>query len=240
MILRELIQRIQSLYSSGVQSYQSRLTPRHIYNKLLTVRNRLIVQQINKKQRTSDWNYQTLHCVEMEVVPVEHCPCIPPSGCEILKSKKRLPKPLMGFTQHMIKSVNSITGSDIYSEVTLNEKKYKKGNKYTANKPDYFILDGYLYITHLKGTPRIISITGLFDDPVEAKNFEGKCSNNEDCIECNECISALDIEFPCESDLIEPLIELSSLELIDRFRDNNRRQQVPNSKEQAEQQEENQ
>ena len=39
MIIGDIIQRIQSLYSKGVQSDDTRLKSRHIYNVLITNRN---------------------------------------------------------------------------------------------------------------------------------------------------------------------------------------------------------
>ena len=53
MLIKEIVQRIQSLYSKGVQSDDSRLSDRHIYNKMITVRSKLISQQHNKKQKIS-------------------------------------------------------------------------------------------------------------------------------------------------------------------------------------------
>ena len=41
MLVKELVQRIQSLYSKGVQSDDTRLSSPHIYNKLITVRSKL-------------------------------------------------------------------------------------------------------------------------------------------------------------------------------------------------------
>lgn len=228
MLVKEIIQRIQSLYSKGLQSDDSRLSSRHIYNKLLTVRSKLITQQANKKQRISDWNYQTIPCIEMIKVPEHDCPCIPPSGCEILRSKYRLPKPLLNLSVNLIKNVSSLGGNIFYSEVTLAEKKYKRHSRYTSNKPDYFISDGYLYLTHLKGSPRVITLTGLFEDPVEAKNFEGLCSKI-DCPDCDKCKSPLDYEFPIDNDLIDTMIELSVKELIEVFNIYGREDKVGNN-----------
>ena len=87
MLVKEIIQRIQSLYSKGVQSSDSRLTARHIFNKVLTVRTKLLSQQSAKKQKISDWNYQTISCVELIEIPPHQCPCIPPLGCELVRSK---------------------------------------------------------------------------------------------------------------------------------------------------------
>jgi len=218
MLISEIIQRIQSLYSKGVQSDDSRLTSRHIYNKMLTVRTKLISQKAKKKQKISQWNYQTIPCIELEKASVHECPCLPPIGCSILKTKQPLPQPLTDLNKHLLQSVTSIDGSIIYSEVGWTEKKYKSANKYTANKPDYYIRNDYLYITHRNG-PKIIAITGLFEDPLEAENYPSFCPDN-DCEDCEDCSSPLDKDFPIDVDLVDTLIEMSVNELIILFSKN--------------------
>lgn len=208
-----IIQRIQSLYSKGVQSDDSRLTPRHIYSKMVTVRNRLLFQKSNKKQKINQWNYQVLPCVELIAAPIHECPCLPPVGCQILRSKNPLPKPLSGLNNHLLQYVSSLDGSIIYSEVSFQEYKYKKGNKYTSNKPDYWVHNGYLYITHKSG-PKLITASGIFEDPLAQENYTPYC---EECEDCKECESMLDKVFPLDGELIEPLIELATQELVVLF-----------------------
>ena len=65
MKVHEIIQRVQSLYSKGCQSDDSRLSPRHIYSKLVSLRSKYISQQAKKKQKINQWNFQTLPCVEL-------------------------------------------------------------------------------------------------------------------------------------------------------------------------------
>lgn len=215
MTVGEIIQRIQSLYSKGVQSDDSRLTSRHIYNKIITVRAKLLSQKANKRQKLNQWNFQTLGCVELiESLPYE-CPCLPPYGCQILRTRYQLPKPLTNLNNHLIQSVTSLDGSIVYSEIGWIEKKYKSSNKYTAKKPDYYIKDNYLYITTSKA-PKAINITGLFEDPLVAENYPSYCNSNCSQEEnCNEnCESPLDKEFPIDNAVVDTLIEISSKELI--------------------------
>jgi hypothetical protein len=215
----EIIQRIQSLYSKGAQSDDSRLTSRHIYNKLVTVRSVLLSQQAKKKQRISQWNYQTIPCIELIKAPVHECPCLPPVGCEIYRSKFQLPEPLTDLNTHLIQSVSTITGEVTFSEIGWTEKKYKSSNKYTGNKPDYFIRNKYLYITYRKG-PTVISVTAIFENPWEAEEFPSIC--DVDCTDnCPGCESPLDQEFPIDNDQIDTLIEMSVGELILMFSQSN-------------------
>lgn len=236
MFIKELIQRVQSLYSKGVQSDDSRLSSRHIYNKLLSTRAKILTQKINKRQPISQWAYQTLPCVEMISALPSECPCLPPVGCKILKSKYPLPAPLVGHMNgHVLQSVTSIEGSIIFSETTWEKKKYAVGNKYTAKKPDFFIRNNYLYIT-TKTAPKVIAVTGLFNDPLEAAKYPSICGTT-DCKDttiiteskyeeqtgykpednCPECLSPLDLELPLDNETVETVIEIAVIELVDRF-----------------------
>lgn len=216
MILSEIIQRIQSLYSKGVQSDDVRLSDRHIYNKILTVRSKLISQQAKKRQKISQWNYQTINCAEIIKAPIFECPCIPPVGCSIYRTKNKIPEPLTDLNNHLIQSVTSLDGTTIFSEITWNEKKYKSSNKYTSNKPDFFVRNDYIYITASSLFTGVISITGLFEDPFEVIKFEAFC----ECEDCDPCLSPLDINFPIDNDSIDTLIEMCVNELIVLFSQN--------------------
>ena len=224
MLVSEIIQRIQSLYSKGVKSDDSRLSNRHIYSKLLSVRSRLVYQKINKKQKLSQWSFQVLPCVELIKAPLHECPCIPTGKCTILRTKFKLPKPVGSLNKDMIKSVTSLDGKLVLTETTFDTQKYQKGNKYTANKPTYYIKDEYLYIT-IEKSLEVITIIGLFDDPVEVDKYPSYCEDKDNCTECKDCESFLDKDFPIDSDLIDPMIELSLQELIEIF-NNNREDQT--------------
>lgn len=212
MTIGELIQRVQSLYSKGVQSDDSRLSSRHIYNKLLTVRSRLLSQQAKKKQKISQWNYQTIPCLKLIEAPINECPCLPPIGCKIYRSEFPLPEVMTDYNGHLIESVTSIDGSIIYDEITWKEKKYKSANRYTKNKPDYFIRgekDKYIYITYKENATQIIALTALFENPLEAMSYIGYC--DEDTIDCE---SPLDKNFPIDLDMVDALIEITVQELV--------------------------
>lgn len=217
-----LIQRVQSIYSRGVESDDSRLTRRHVYSVLLSVRNTLLFNKINKNQFISHWNHQVLPCVEMIVVPSHECPCLPPIGCEMMRTKFKLPKPISNMSRHILISVTSVEGGVTFNETSFAIKKYKSGNKYTANKPDYFIKDEYLYIT-VRSHIRAITIIGIFNDPVEVANYPNICGN--DCTDCDDCPdNPMDVDFNIDEDLEFTLLEMSNKELermFNRQPDNN-------------------
>lgn len=213
MKVKEIIQRIQSMYSKGVNSDDSRLANRHIYNKIVTVRAKLISQEAKKKQKISAWNYQTIPCIELIKVNTHECPCIPPIGCQILRSKFKLPMPLSGLSGDLIKSVHTIDRSIKIDEMSVTAIKYQKGNKYSRAKITYFIENEFLYIS----TPanlKVVSMTALFEDPLEVNKYQGLC---DDCKECTQCMDYLEQEFPIDNDLVDTLIEMSFNEVVITF-----------------------
>jgi hypothetical protein len=221
MKLKEIIQRVQSLYSKGVQSDDSRLSNRHIYNKILTLRSRLIAQQHNKKQKISQWNYQTIPCIELIKVPANDCPCIPPIGCDVLRSKYELPEPLTGLSNYIIQSVFTIDRSIRLDEISVSAVNYQKGNKYSSKKINYYIHNNYIYVTASSSSIhnlKFITLTAIFEDPFKANEFKTFC--DEGCTDCKKCNDFLEEDFPIDNDLIDTVVEMCIPELIQLFSQN--------------------
>ena len=220
MLIREIVYRVQSAYQKGVPSSSTRLRNRHIYSKIKTARSRVISQEKKKGQAISQFSYQTIPCIEMVEVPIHECPCIPPLGYCILRSKYKIPKTLTGADSDLIQSVTSLDGNIRYDPTTWQDVKYIKGNKYTGTDPNYFIRNDYLYLT-TKKYPVVITITGIFDDPVEASDYPSYCGDE------SNCTPYMDREFPVEGDLVDAILELSFPELISIF--NSNREDVTNN-----------
>lgn len=217
MKIKELLQRLHTLFDQEVGFKNTPLSDRHIYNKLLTVRKQLLVEYQNKNRKIDPFSFITLDCVELvEAMPYE-CPCLPPYGCKILRTKYKLPKIMVINNMLAISSVTSIDGSIVFNETSWVMKKAKKGAKYTANKPDYYFRNEYLYITVLKDI-ELLSVTAVFEDIIEAKKFNTLCSKTSIY---DKCIPAYELEFPINGDLEEPLIQLSIQELIGVFKSGN-------------------
>jgi hypothetical protein len=209
MTIREGIQRVSSLYSKGVGASAARLSRRHIWNKLITVRERVLTQQINKNQKISQWCYQTVPCVDMIDVPVVECPCVPPLGMYILRSKYKLPAVMASMDKQLFQAVMSMDGSVKYDESEWSSKKYKKGAKYTSTKIDYFIHGEYLWLTATK-KPEKLTLSVLGADPIKWYQF-GYCCDDQ------KCTDFLSLEFPVEGSMFESIVELAALELIEGF-----------------------
>lgn len=213
MKIREIIQRIKTIYSKGVSSDDSRLSSRYLYSKMISLRAKLILEQANKKQKVSQWNYQTIPCIELIEVPKHLCPCVPPSGCTILRSKHILPSPITGLSSSLIQGVYDIEGNTRIEPQSINSIRFSRGNKFTSKEPKYFIEQGYLYVI----TPlelNLVKVVGLFEDPILVKTYETFCN---DCKDCVSCIDYNEEEFPLDLSLVEPLIQLLTQEIAELF-----------------------
>ena len=215
MLTGQIIDSILEVASKGVPSDDERLSPRHIFNRMLTVRGRLLVQKANKRQRISDECYQVLPCVEMVKAGVHECPCLPAPGCGIYRTKYKIPSSMTAIGHSLIRSVTTLDGDKEYSETTWEEKKYKSANRYTKAMPDYYIRSGYIYVTEKMTFNNVVTIVGLFNDPTEAWEYENYC--NRDCNDCDNCDSYMDREFPLDNDNINTMVRLVQEELLGPF-----------------------
>jgi len=208
----EIIGLVAVAYNKGVKSDNTRLEDQLVYTKLLTVRQRLITQQIRKHQKISDWNYVVLPCVEVIEVPSHECPCLPDINCSIYRTKYQLPKALTDLNSHLISFVMSIDSGMLIDETSREEVLYSKGNKFTSKKMKYLLEKGYLYFP--KKSPGVIKIKYLPENPLEALVFPNFCP----CTDCDSCIDIMDTEFPIDGDMIDALVEMTKESLIQDFK----------------------
>ena len=64
----------------------------------------------------------------------------------------------------------------------------------------------------------IITITGLWEDPLASSSFIGKCE--EGCTDCEDCTSALDKDFPIDGENVDWIISEAAEELISYYNQN--------------------
>lgn len=202
----EVFQAIQSLYSEGVESDDSRLTNRHIYSGAVTARSLLIEQRYNKKQFISEWCYQTIPCVDLIPAPIHECPSAP-KGCTILRSERQIPKPISGIDSPLIKTLTSLDGTIVFSPDEFETQKYSNGNKYTSKKPTFYIRNQYIYITTLKML-KAVPVSMLAEDPLEVYLYQSSCC--EDCA----CKDIYEYQFPIERPMLKTLTELAVQNII--------------------------
>lgn len=217
MKIKNVIQRIQSAYSKGVQSDDTRLSSRHIYNKILSVRSKLISQKAKKNQKISDWNFSILPCVEVIEVDAHSCPCLPQVGCKVYRTKYPLPKPLLDYDTYLIDWIRSVEKSLVYNETTRNEESYIRGRKYT-NKTRRYIIEGNYIFFYGISPGSSVAIKFISGDPIEVYNYPSICPQS--VLEPN-CLSPLDLDLPMDEEMIDDLILMCQQEVVGIFNQSN-------------------
>ena len=208
----EAIQEVMSMYGKGVQANDARLVKRHVYRALQNARSTVIRQQSNKSQHINDNCYQDLSCVELEQTAIHECPCVPPAGCKILKTKHPIPTQISDLEANLINYVMTLDGGVRLDPTDFESVKNLKGNKFTSKKPRYYMKGQYLYVTTYTLLKAVV-INGLFDDPIEAYTYPSMCN----CYGC-ECKEVTEYEFPIDNNSLKQVVALAVDECVIMFK----------------------
>ena len=202
MTYRELVYLIlDEIKLSGDDSY---FTEDHVIFLLDKYRAFVLKQKYSDiKKLIPDSNYQTI-CLTLHEPPVDNY-CVEGG---MLRSKEKVPF-IMPLGNTKLYTVNYFTRDIIYTN--RDRFKYTGNNKYLKNLIYATIgPDNYVYLK--SSNPQFlylkkIKMTAIFQDSKEAAEL----SCNE---ECNNNCDILDNEFPIESALVAPLVELVLKELL--------------------------
>ena len=182
-------------------------TEEHIMFLLGKYRTFLIKQRYSDvKKQIPESNYQTICLDLIEVPAISGEPC---EGGSYLRSKEKIPF-LMKIGNPRVYPIDYYQGEITY--VSRDRMRYVGYNKYLQNII-YASLgpDNYLYFKSFN--PQFlylekIRMTGIFEDTLAASELQ--CPDENGNIVCD----VLNREFPIESALVPPLIELVVKELL--------------------------
>lgn len=182
-------------------------TEDHVIFLLNKYRTFLIKQRYSDiKKQIPESNYQTICLDLMEVPAISGEPC---EGGSYLRSKEKIPF-LMKIGTPRVYPIDYYQGEITY--VSRERMRYIGYNKYLQNiiycslGPDNYLYfksfnPQYLYLEKVR-------MTGIFEDPKAASELQ--CPNENGDIVCD----ILDRDFPIESSLVPPMIELVVKELL--------------------------
>jgi len=196
MKISELIYRIKSLFPEKDSSQSGKIYDnRLIYNKLTSVRNRLITQQYTNHSFVGQWSYQSF-LIELELVdnPFDDSSY----KKKMLRSVNKIPKILSTIDKHLIQSCTNVDGTIRFFITSWKNMNYIKSNKYLKDKIHYLIFNDYLYIINSSILQKVL-LTAVFVDPISIY------TSSTDYME---------EEFPIDDGNIDSLISLTLQELI--------------------------
>lgn len=209
---REVIYNLRhSIAELGTLSDESSFSNRELYFLLLRFRAYIIAEKIRDKRfQLSKHNYQTIGCIPVDEVDAVECPCAPDSGFTFLKTRWPIPVTI-GPIRSVISPGNHITYDYVQWDAIQDLRKSRF--KAERNKPFYTMKtskDGtYLYLYNDKHG-KFITVTGIFENPLEVQNFPD-CNTGE----LDPCFAPLDQEFIIDADLLPKVFDLV---LTNRFK----------------------
>lgn len=128
-------------------------------------------RKLENNEKTNDWNWLT-YCVELEAGLAHDCNCVQ-VGCEVLKTKYMIPKPLLAKNRQMLK-VFTMGGKEIYP-TTDEQLKASKYDEVKLNELAYTIVNNKIVIWNGKPSlliPRAIVVKTMSVNPTEWATVE--------------------------------------------------------------------
>ena len=133
-------------------------------------------RKLDNNEKVNDWNWPS-YCVELEAGLSHDCSCVP-VGCTVLKTKYKIPKPLLARNRQLLK-VFTLDGTEI--NLTTEEKlRASKYDEVKSGKLAYSVYNQKIIIWNgdtARIIPRAIVIKSLSVDPTEWSTVE-MCSEN--------------------------------------------------------------
>ena len=169
MTLNQMIGQIQE--SLSFNSDDSDVSDRLLIDLINQARAFHLRNELNKFRTPDDTIIQNLSCVELEITDATLITglCLP-TGCKLLKSKKRIPDTVELHHTDGILSVGSIQFLEIpFSYVDFRKISYINYSRFTKNIIYSFLLGGYLYVYSIGnkkyGLIDTVMVRGIFEDP---------------------------------------------------------------------------
>lgn len=196
MKLGELIQRVQSLYSKGVESYDARLTPVHIYSKIKSARAAYLQTQQNSIRQ-----FEQATCVRLQTA--SQC-CNVPVNTQVVYAD--IPDMLY------VSGVYMLNGTSL---VRAEQHQIEYIDTNLTSKPLYYISGNKLILVG-KQMLRYVKLVGV---PIDVVDFYSYCRRTAGLcnVSCNKCKSAYDIDIPIDGNMVEYVIQYAVNELIRLF-----------------------
>jgi hypothetical protein len=161
----------------GITSDDDILGYRQVQFWIKNTRALLIRQDIEKGRTISGNILQHIPCLDVIIADTSTCPCQIPTGCSILRTERRIPKPLEINNRDLITRVSSIEiDARPFSFMSLARIPWTGNNKYAKKNPKAFYFDGYIWIINSSPIEKI-TVYGVFEDPTELGNYVA-CDGN--------------------------------------------------------------
>lgn len=186
MTIRELIYDVREMLNQ--YSDDSDISDRYILHLLNLKRSKYLRNDLNNFQKTKDTSTLQTFCIGVEEVSAEKCGTS--YECDtIMRTVSPIPKPLDLNLGSAITSVKSVKRLDNpFNFVTKERALFSKYSQFENTIYVYLDDDMYLYLISKSNVIKMlecITVTGVFENPEELKNFSDccGCSNPTTCFD---------------------------------------------------------
>lgn len=208
MTNREVISRVRS---TNKLFADASLNNRAILSELRGNAITLMNQKTNKRKLwNTDSIFTPIPCIEMETADMGSCCGY--AGGQVAKSKLKMPSIQEGNYDYLIQGVYDVGSSQKLKYTPLNRYINLLKLKLESNDVYFWIHNDYLYVSspHVKTVKMVAAVEG--DVSYELLYPECDCEGKK-----SPCTSRLDEEFKCPSDLITPVVSLTSNTLLQTY-----------------------
>lgn len=190
MKIRDLIDRVNVIFNKDVPEYNKIFSNREIYNKLMSVRSRLLIQKVDRYGHVGHWSYQSLE-LPLTLINTDNTRF----SSKVLRSGM-IPEILIARNDYLILNVSNLNKTINFPYLNFTMLPYLKDIKY-INSAIHFTIEGnYLYIINSLNLQSVI-LNAVFSNPLDIPST----------------LPYLDREFPIDNDLIDSLVQLTLEEL---------------------------
>jgi len=185
MILNKIIYDVREMLKLYVDDNE--ISDRYIVHLYNIKRAKYLRQDLNNMQRTTDVSVTQTFCLGLEVVDADMCDT--DIQCDkILRTKKQIPNPIELHTKVAITSVRPTNRISIpFNFVSKEKALYSKNSPF--NKGIFAFLDNDKRIYLLSETDTLnlidcITVTGVFEDPLDLIKYNNCCNCNDAATVC--------------------------------------------------------
>ncbi len=204
MILNKIIFDVKE----QLNQYQndSEIDDRYIIYLYGIKRAKYLRQQLNNMQISIDNSILQTLCIGLEEVSHNECDIDEDCGT-IMRTKTKIPKPLDTHLKSMLTSVKPITRLTIpFNFVNKTQATFSKYSNFGKSIYAFLDTDQYIYLVSESEAVKLIqciTITGVFEDPLELANYANCCN----CEIPKSCFDEMTTDYPLQAHYIDLIRE---------------------------------
>lgn len=161
----------------------SRYTDSYLWSLVVQAKATIVGNNIKNKSFISSWANNRF-CMELELVKAEDCSCIPDNSCKVLRSKYKIPRPLVGRYRNAMQ-VKLLDGR-LLGMIEEYQLKSDSLDPIKSKSLRYSIINQFLYIWRSK-TLKCVYVDGVWENILEWQDIQSQ----EDCNDIYELDSTI-------------------------------------------------